>query len=75
MATTTWTTVHLKIDGTSIDRERGNPPLELEVVPIGRALPKNEQRRLLRVRIGAAETEIDEDGIAAIVAFFGYTVP
>ena len=51
------------IDGEIIDRDEGHPDLELEMHPIGTMLPREQQGRRLRVRIGRKETWLDADGI------------
>lgn len=47
----------------------GESPLDLEMRPVGRELPRERQSRELEVAIGMTSTVLDEDGIAALKEF------
>lgn len=64
-----YATLHLTIDGAIFDRDRGSPDVELELEPMGTALPRDEQSRELTIRIGRTKATLDEEGIVALKEF------
>lgn len=65
-----WHSVHTNIDGLIIDRDRCYPDLELSMVPMGRALPREEQTRRLRIQIDDKTiTVLGEESIVRLRAF------
>jgi hypothetical protein len=69
MSRTVWSVLHTVIEGDTIDRDRGWPDLELELHPMGTALPADEQSRELHISIGSKKTVLNEKGIEALMEF------
>jgi len=64
-----WTVRHLNLEGEAVDRDRGYPDLEMEMHPLGTALPKKDQINHLKIRIGKSETWIGPDEINELRRF------
>jgi hypothetical protein len=65
-----WRVVRQTIDSTIHDRESAYPPVDLEMVPLGTTLPRDQQRIELHISVdGGREAILDSDGIAALREF------